>query len=318
MPRIWSKSSTGYSDERNKEDIMTELPTPHPYIYRPLCIYHGNCADGFGAAWVVRKYFDGDVDFHPGVYGQSPPDVMGRHVILVDFSYKRAVLEEMAKSAASITVIDHHKTAQEDLAGYPIAIPLMVPSPGIQVDFDMNRSGAGLTWDYFFPGAPRPKLIDHIEDRDLWRFNLYGTRGINAMLFSHPYEFEVWDTLAAQCEEPTAFWNLEGEGRAIDRKMLKDIAEILDVATRDMVIGGHKVPVVNLPYTMASEAAGKLAEDAPFAAAYFDAKDGRKFSLRSRGEGGLDVSAIAKLYGGGGHRNAAGFTMPIGWEGDVQ
>ena len=295
---------------------MTTLPEPHPYIYRPLCIYHSPCADGFGAAWVVRKYFDGGVDFHPGVYGQAPPDVTGRHVILVDFSYKRAVLEEMAKQAKSITVLDHHKTAQEDLAGYPDAIPLMIPSPGIQAQFDMNRSGAGLTWDFFFPNEPRPKLIDHIEDRDLWRFNLYGTREVQATLFSYPYDFSVWDSLVEKAESSEGRIDLRLQGAAIDRKMLKDIAEILGVATRYMVIGGVKVPVVNLPYTMASEAAGKLAEDAPFAAAYFDAKDGRKFSLRSRGEGGMDVSAIAKMYGGGGHRNAAGFTVPLGWEGE--
>ena len=297
---------------------MTTLPEPAPYTYRPLCIYHGNCADGFGAAWVVRKYFAGDVDFHPGVYGQQPPDVAGRHVIIVDFSYKRPVLEEMAKHAKSITVLDHHKTAQEDLAGYPEAVPWMIPAQDTQVLFDMNRSGAGLTWDFFFPNEPRPKLIDHIEDRDLWRFRLPMTREIQANVFSFPYDFEVWDRLVADTESITGRTVMAAQGEALDRKMLKDIAEILGVATRDMVIGGVKVPVVNLPYTMASEAAGKLAEDAPFAAAYFDAKDGRKFSLRSRGEGGADVSAIAKLYGGGGHRNAAGFTMPIGWEGDAQ
>lgn len=298
---------------------MTTLPEPAPYTYRPLCIYHGNCADGFGAAWVVRKYFDGDVDFHPGVYGQAPPVVTGRHVIIVDFSYKRPVLEEMAKSAKSITVLDHHKTAQEDLAGLPDAMmPFMAPSPGIHVWFDMNRSGAGMAWDYYFPDAPRPKLIDHIEDRDLWRFRLIGTREVQAALFSYSYDFDLWDAIMSQMDVEQGVEEFRAEGRAIDRKMLKDIAEILGVATRDMVIGGVKVPVVNLPYTMASEAAGKLAENAPFAAAYFDAKDGRKFSLRSRGEGGADVSAIAKLYGGGGHRNAAGFTMPIGWEGDVQ
>lgn len=33
-------------------------------------------------------------------------------------------------------------------------------------------------------------------------------------------------------------------------------------------------------------------------------------------EGGVDVSAIAKAYGGGGHAQAAGFQAPQGWEGD--
>ena len=42
---------------------------------RPLCIYHGNCADGFTSAWVVRQAFHGDVDFHAGVYQEPPPNV---------------------------------------------------------------------------------------------------------------------------------------------------------------------------------------------------------------------------------------------------
>lgn len=283
---------------------------------KPLCIYHGNCADGFGAAWVVRRYFNREVDFHHGVYGQEPPDVAGREVIMVDFSYKRPVLERMAMSAKMILILDHHKTAAEDLAGYRRPIwGAQNMSEGIWAEFDMDRSGAGLTWDFFYPGKPRPKLLDHIEDRDLWRFALPRTRAIQAAVFSFPYEWDAWDALMESGEEDLR--DLAMEGEAIDRKMLKDIAELLGVATREMVIGGHKVPVVNLPYTMASEAAGKLAQDAPFAAAYFDRADARVFSLRSRGAGGLDVSTIAKGYGGGGHRNAAGFQMPIGWEGDA-
>src|SRR4029077_6564994 len=80
----------------------------------PICIYHGNCADGFGAAWVVRRAIP-ECEFHAGVYQNEPPDVRGRDVILVDFSYKRPVLEGMARVAASLLIIDHHKTAIDEL-----------------------------------------------------------------------------------------------------------------------------------------------------------------------------------------------------------
>lgn len=285
---------------------------------RPLCIYHGNCADGFGAAWVVRRWFkEREIDFHPGFYGTEPPDVAGREVIMVDFSYKRPVLERMAAAAQMILILDHHKTAAEDLEGYRVPIwGAQAMQAGVWALFDMNRSGAGLAWDFFFPHEKRPRLIDHIEDRDLWRFTLAGTREIQANLFSFPYDFAVWDDLVEKAERPGGFADMLIGGVAIDRKMLKDIAEILGVATRRMVIGGVDVPVVNLPYTMASEAAGKLAEGASFGASYFDNATHRVFSLRSRGADGADVSAIAKAYGGGGHKNAAGFQMPIGWEGD--
>ncbi len=78
-----------------------------------------------------------------------------------------------------------------------------------------------------------------------------------------------------------------------------------------MTIGGWDVPVANLPYTMSSDAGHRLAQGEPFAACYWDTPNGRVFSLRSTDDG-LDVSAIAKQYGGGGHEHAAGFRLAPG------
>ena len=260
-----------------------------------LCIYHGNCADGFGAAWVVRRALgEEQVEFVAGVYQTPPPDVVGRDVILVDFSYKRSVLEKMVSDAASMLILDHHKTAAADLEGLV----------GAEAVFDMGRSGARITWDYFFPGETPPPLLLHIEDRDLWRFSLPLTREIQANVFSHPYDFKVWDLLMGADLSLSAI-----EGRAIERKHFKDIDELVKVTGRRMVIAGHNVPVANLPYTFSSDAGHKMAQGEPFAACYYDTPAGRCFSLRSA-DNGLDVSEVAKKYGGGGHARAAGFTVP--------
>ena len=313
---------------------------------RTICIYHGNCADGFTAAWAVRKALSDNVEFVPGVYGEAPPDVTGADVIMVDFSYKRPVIHEMARSARTILILDHHKTAQAELAGLPPPVGLgptgPAPSdwgftdvasgyhPGVMEDnaracnapaalhaiFDMDRSGAQIAWDFFHPGQPRPKLVDYVADRDLWRFDLPRSREVAAWVFSTDYTFGKWSGLSARIEDDQEWPGIVAEGAAIERKHFKDIHELLKVTRREMVIGGHRVPVANLPYTMASDAAGAMAEDAPFAACYFDRSDARVFSLRSRREGGMDVAEIAASYGGGGHRNAAGFQAPIGWEGD--
>lgn len=292
-----------------------------------ICIYHSPCADGFGAAWAVWRKFGDTVQFVPGVYGEAPPDVTGKDVVLVDFSYKAPVLHEMAARASTLVILDHHKTAKEDLASLPPPLGGDY-SPAVMLNwqrecnapaslhalFDMERSGAQMAWDFFHQGKPRPKLIDYVGDRDLWRFKLPYSREIAAWVFSHPYDFDKWNDLSSQITHdlPSAV----AEGAAIERKHHKDISELLAQTKRVMTIGGQSVPVANLPYTMASDAAGALAKDAPFAACYFDRHDARIFSLRSRGDGGADVSAIAKAYGGGGHKNAAGFQMPIGWEGD--
>lgn len=282
-----------------------------------LCIWHGNCQDGFGAAWSVRRALGDDVEFHAGVYQDPPPDVTGRDVIIVDFSYKRPIIVAMAASARRLLILDHHKTAAEDLDGFPAPRSwhwweqdtyLGYP----QVVFDMERSGAGLTWDYLHPGEPRPPLIDHIEDRDLWRFKLPKTREIAAALFSYPYDFGLWDGLM----QPARLETLAIEGEAIERKHHQDIENLLPVVRREMVVGGIRMPVACLPLTLTSDAGHRMAREAAgVAACYWDTPDGRVFSLRSTDDG-PDVSAIAKQYGGGGHARAAGFRMTIGWEGD--
>lgn len=292
-----------------------------------LCIYHGNCADGFGAAWVVRKFFGTDqVDFHAGFYGAEPPDVTDRHIVMVDFSFKRPVLDAMTARAKSILILDHHKTAAEDLLGLDVpppsgvewvtAIGAGLPAGSRTVAlFDMQRSGAGLAWDFFFPAQQRPALIDTIEDRDLWRFALPHTREVQANVFSYPYDFRTWDFLMARGKDHMGIQDMAQEGGAIERKHHKDIAELVTASKRRMVIGGYDVPVANLPYTLSSDAGHLMCAGEPFAACYMDTPRGRVFSLRSS-DAGVDVSEIAKRYGGGGHRNAAGFQMPIGWEGD--
>lgn len=292
-----------------------------------ICIYHGNCADGFGAAWAVWKRWGSSVEFVPGVYGKAPPDVTGKRVLMVDFSYKRDVLEQMGAVAKDITILDHHKTAQADLETFAIFNPvnsdnidliLKSTQPGlgnIRAEFDMNRSGAVMTWEFCHRRAPVPRLLKYVQDRDLWKFDLSFSREIAAYVFSHPYDFRVWAEMAEDAEGVELQSMIE-QGGAIERKHHKDIAELLAQTTRPMMIGGQTVLVANLPYTMASDAAGKLAEGRPFGACYFDRPDARVFSLRSRGDG-ADVSEIAKAYGGGGHKNAAGFQMPLGWEGDA-
>lgn len=258
-----------------------------------LCIYHGNCADGFAAAWVVKKFctevLKEEVEFFAGVYQNPPPNVEGKDVVIVDFSYKRPILEKIRAEANTLIVLDHHKTAAEDLAGFEGA------------KFDMFRSGAMITWDHFFPELAPPQLIRHIQDRDLWTFNLSGTREIQAAIFSYPYDFETWDILMK-----TDPYDLEKQGVAIERKHFKDIHELLAVCKRRMKIAGYDVPVANLPYIFSSDAGHIMSIGEKFAACYMDTPEGRVYSLRSAADG-MDVSEIAKIFGGGGHRNAAGF-----------
>ena len=281
-------------------------------MVKTLCIYHGGCADGFGAAWAVYKALGPEnVEFYPAVYQDSPPDVAGRDVIMVDFSYKRPVLEAIIAQARKVCVLDHHKTAEEDLAG------LDGIRNGVEIQFDQSKSGAVLAWEWFNPHEAVPRLLRHVQDRDLWRFQMPKTREIQACVYSYPQDFDEWDVLDRRCED-TMGWNMMvAEGAAIERSHQKNVVSLVKSAQRSMVIGGFELPVANIPYMMASDAGHLLATAHPskIGVTYIDTKDGRTFSLRSLDDG-PDVSAIAKQYGGGGHAHAAGFRKEIGWEGD--
>src|SRR5690348_8517900 len=157
---------------------------------KPLCIHHHPCADGFSAAWAVWKAFKGEVDFHPGVHGEPPPDVTGRHVIMVDFSYPKDTILKMAEQAASLLILDHHKTAEEALRGINPAPPWPVhlevaeryrdcsPFNRVNARFDMNKSGCVLAWEFFHPGEAVPAFLLHMQDRDLWQFKFHDTRAL--------------------------------------------------------------------------------------------------------------------------------------------
>lgn len=295
-------------------------------LVSPLCIFHANCADGFTAAWAVKRALGDVVDFYPGVHDQSPPDVTGRDLIFVDFAYKRPVMDMLFTQAKSILVLDHHRSTATDLSSFYVPricqsyaewlqLYTDVSSCQVHAVFDMERSGAQIAWDFFHPNHPRPKLVDYVGERDLWKFRLPATREVTSWIFSHEYTFDIWDYLDRTICDPDGLQRAIDLGGVLEQKHHKDVAELVLRTRRRMIIAGVDVPVANIPYTLSSDAGSLMAQGEPFAACYTDNPSGRVFSLRSADDG-VDVSAVAAVYGGGGHEHSAGFQMPIGWEGD--
>ena len=280
---------------------------------KEIVIYHANCADGFAAAWCFHDKEPGKYEFVAASYGDAPPDCTDAIVYMVDFSYKRDVVKEMCKVARKVYHIDHHVSAIEDLK------PLWRYNE--QEDFcdnfapyqDVTMSGAMLAWRFLYGSSKEiPLLLRHIQDRDLWKFELAGTREIAAALFSYDWTFSLFDDLMFGSLGVT---NLIAEGVALERKHMKDVRALIASGMRLASIDGIVVPVLNVPHMYASDAghimATENANPGLFAATYMDTPKGRIYSLRST-EDGMDVSKIAERFGGGGHKHAAGFTMQVG------
>ncbi len=215
-----------------------------------------------------------------------------------------AIIED----AASVVVLDHHKTAAEELAGNLSVLLGDPPSSKVPtVIFDMKYSGARLTWDCFFPGKARPWIVDFVEDRDLWTWKLPQSREISAAIASYPKDFLLWEKWC-ECGGQHKV-DLAREGTAILRYQQQQVEQQV-VNAYEIILDGHHGRCVNATHLI-SEIAGKLAENRAFGACFFlRADDKFVYSLRSR-EGGVDVSEIARVRGGGGHRNAAGFASDV-------
>ncbi|MFV2058527.1 MAG: DHHA1 domain-containing protein [Thiohalomonadales bacterium] len=274
--------------------MLTDLPKTGKgnQMSENLCIYHGGCNDGFGAAYAVwKKFGDEDTEYHPGIYQEEIPEVDNRNVIIVDFSYELGKMHEIIKRAKKVTVIDHHKTAQCN-------IQPLINDGLIDGIFDMEKSGAVLTWEYYHT-IDVPELLYYIQDRDLWKFEIPLSKEISEGLNLEKKDFKKWDALDV-C-------TLERNGITLLRMQRKRVDETKKHAWMEN-IGGYDVPIVNAPYYLASDVAGELSDGHPFAAVYWESEDSKTYSLRSR-EGGLDVSEIAEKLGGGGHKRAAGFKV---------
>ena len=258
-------------------------------------IYHKSCTDGFGAAYAAWKLLGSKAEYHAASHGETPPDIEGKTVAILDFSYKNAVTKEMISKAKDLIVIDHHKTAMVEL--HDIS----------NTHFDMNHSGAKLAWDFFHPGKEAPKFINYIEDRDLWKWELAYSREFSAAFDMVPFEFEEFEKF----EDASVFDDAVKRGSyilAYSKTVVKKVCE--KAVQRNFE--GKNVLIVNASHWM-SEIGARLSPDCDFAMIWYFDHVGRqiKVSLRSFHDS-VDVSEIAKRFGGGGHKKAAGFTLDEG------
>jgi uncharacterized protein len=267
-------------------------------------LYHSNCFDGFSSAWAAWKKYGDGATYFPVNYGEPVPRMEdGAEVYICDFSYPLDVLRELEERMSYVYVLDHHKTAMEDLSGFSNAI------------FDMNRSGCTITWSYFHPDKEVPLFLKYMQDRDIWTFYMPFTREIFALAESTPMTFEDWDQLVAGIEndKEEGLNSIKEDSSLLvaSRSLLSYkniiIEKTIETGTRWMNIDGHEVPVVNTSKSYGTECCQRLLDlypSASFAAYYYDESDKRYWGFRSRSE--FDVSVIAKKYGGGGHKNASG------------
>jgi oligoribonuclease NrnB/cAMP/cGMP phosphodiesterase (DHH superfamily) len=308
------------SQANNPYSHLQLLPDDVDFI-----IDHGNCSDGFAASSCAYLYFserypgeitrqlldDGRTEkitfnnektifFHHGNYSYVPPNITGRNVLLVDFSYSFKLINEMILVANKLAIIDHHISAAKNLETLDDKYKL----------FDMNHSGAYLAWKFFFPIREVPSVVLYVQDHDIWTHVLPLHKEYMACYTTMKFDYEIFKSYMLNDE---LFLNkLKVEGPVLIDSMDNTVSSIVKhAAVKFMFINNKYYFVAHVNSVVFKSEVGNMLclslQNIDFAAVYSidDICNGTLFSLRSIKDR-TDVTQIASLFGGGGHYCAAG------------
>jgi len=272
--------------------------------------YHHNDADGRCAAaivamsqgaWGLDRPFDLEsfqfieMDYRTPVNIDEVKDQ--EPIFIVDFSFKPEVMKALMEKTRNVIWIDHHKSC----ADYPYAKEQIA---GLRDFSDKGRSGCELAWEYLMK-TEIPYGVVLIGDYDSWRLEM------------SPKSLEFRTGIELENQSPlSAFWPGLFQHRLIVEEVINNgrtcikyrdqfCADYMKQFGFETELEGVEAYACNF-YRYGSPGFGTNFQQYPMCIAF--AYDGRRFtvSLYSERED-VDCAAIAKKYGGGGHRGASGF-----------
>lgn len=280
-----------------------------------LVIYHQtktgvDCPDGITSAAIAAEAL-GNADLLGYCYNMPLPDIdwqKYKSIYVVDFSFPLDVMKALLlkNSNSNVVVIDHHKTAAENLKNIT----------GCYSIFDLSRSASELTWDYFHPGKPCPGIVLYVGDRDMWKWNLPDSKKINCALSN--LRLRLGGKQVYQQYRSFSLEQLHNEllplGQKIYQARQQRIAELatsfkygFDFINKEYFLVGE-IPEIDSYLTSDLAENLYLNELRPLGYVVIYGENSFGVSLRSRQGSEVDVSRIAKKFGGGGHFHAAGFS----------
>lgn len=270
------------------------------------CFYH-NDMDGKCAGAIVYKFYKRDRDFTKSI-GEDcefiPIDYKDEFpfsqidenetIVIVDFSIQKpGEFEKLLKITDNVIWIDHHKTAIEKHGDLDIR--------GVRRD---GAAGCVLTWEWFYPNNLLPRIVDMIGDYDIWAFK-YGedTNKLQAgiKLYETKPEDNNWISwLNSNYSIHSLF--TDGEVALTYRSnYYRDLVKSLSFFTE---IEGYKTIACNAGL-VSSQLFDSIQEDYDLMVPF--SFDGKQWTVSIYTKKEIDCSEIAKKYGGGGHKKAAGF-----------
>ncbi len=258
-----------------------------------LVIYHDKCTDGFTSAWVAWTKFGNKADYVGSMHYNTYDDVDGKDVYMVDISYEEYGLKKIKEKANKLIIIDHH-----------ISVKDVANKFADEFIFNEKKSGAFLAWKYFYPKKKIPKLIEYVQDRDLFKWKVSKSKEMCLVLDSFPFDFKIWDKLSKEFDSKKKNEEYYKKGKLLVNYQNNLINRALNTASK-VIFEDHEALIVNSPLLESDIGNNLLNMGVNIGIIWYETEYGIKVSLRSNKK--VDVSILAKKYGGGGHKMSSGF-----------
>jgi len=292
-------------------------------------ILHDNDLDGYGAAVAARAKYGEDATYLASSSRQEAPEEIEEAgpedtVILLDNMIGGAfTIADLVDLPPEVLAIDHHESdavTYRKMAGLNENSHRFLDSSfeGFEYFYHSGRSAAVLAWTYFL-GTPAPPLLKHVQDYDLWRFEMDGTDEITEAMKAEGLSYRLYEN---HLTDPSY---LRRRGTHIVRARDQILGRIArDAVVRKCQLAGQDLVIAfanNARPVWHSKLGERLLSEHPEAdlAFMFEVSPlapGRaraRVSMRSRpGDDGPDVGEIGRQLGGGGHPDAAGCELEFG------
>ena len=271
-----------------------------------IVYFHYPCNDGLAAAWVAKLKLskeDSNLDLKPYSHGdQLDLSLENKTIYFLDMApsienYK------ILKEKNSVIVLDHHKSNQRDYESLDDK----------NVSFNMNLSGVGLAWEWFFPKEEMPLFLQMIQGRDLFKFDIEHinefSESLNLEMLSNKKfqdQLKLFDDLYNIKSKLNEYIDL---GKPLLKQKQIKIKMLGDKNIKNIYIyEGHKLVMVNVDSDYASDLGSNLSSrpECDFAILWNYDHIYEKYNVSMRSSDKVDVSVICKKFGGGGHPNASG------------
>lgn len=275
-----------------------------------IVIYHSRDLDGFCSGAIVKKKYP-NAKLIGYDYGQPFPweeIPFGEPVIMIDVSLPMDDMFKLADLSGNFTWIDHHKSAIEDF--YKCSAPPL----GTKIVLNVGIAACELAWQYFFPEQEMPEAVNLLGEYDTWR-NGDENRWKDKIL---PFQFGM----RMRCTSPETFPDLlDYEDPDVDLiyRIRMEGNTILEYQAQTNMRNcrSNAFYILFEDYRAICLNGGPFNSDT-FKSVYDEIKhdlmmpfqfNGKFWTVSLYTTKDIDCSVLAKKWGGGGHKKAAGFQV---------